>query len=110
MQPIRLYTSSPETLKLADLGLSGHLATRVQLLPLTALPAPQPQRLVALRQERDEIRRDLAIAKWQLTQFATGSCRPDAGRQEGLKADVDALESRLRAIVLTLKAVGGGAP
>jgi hypothetical protein len=107
MQPIRLYTSSPETMKLAELGITGAIAQRVQLLPLTALPTPKPHRFDALRTERDEIRRDLAIAKWQLTQFATGAWPPDAGRESGLRADIDALESRLRAIIITLQAVGG---
>lgn len=108
MNSLRLYTSSPASIKLADLGLTGTLARTVQLLPLTALPAPHPQRLHSLAAERDELQHDLAVIAWQLEQFANGRFVPDAGREYGLKADQDALTSRLRAVVATLGAQGGG--
>jgi hypothetical protein len=107
MQPtqLRMYTSSPATLQLAGLGICGTLAARVQLLPLTELPTPNAQRLLALRVERNEIRRDLAVANWHLVQLEDGRCLPDACREVGLRA---ALKSRLRAVVATLQAVGVG--
>lgn len=108
MNALRLYTSSPASVKLADLGLTGTLARQVRLLPLTALPAPHPQRLHSLAAERDEIQHDLEIIAWQLEQFASGRFLSDAGREYGLKADQDALTSRLRAVVATLEAQRGG--
>lgn len=110
MVAIRLYTSSPASVKLADLGLTGTLANRVQLLPLTALPAPKPQRLLALAVEASAIRHDLQVIAWQLAQFATGRWPPDAGRASGLRADQAALAARLRALTATLQAPKGGAP
>lgn len=110
MTSLRLYTSSPASVKLADLGLTGTLAQKVQLLPLTALPAPKPQRLLALAVERDEIQHDLDIIAWQLAQYASGRWWPDVGRESGLTADQAALTSRLRAIMATLQVPKGGAP
>jgi hypothetical protein len=106
MTPIRLYTTLPTALTLATLGIRGELRRRVQLLPFSALPAPLPTRLVSLRVERDALRRDLAIARWHLELFREGYYLPDAGREQGLQADIEALATRLRAVVATLQAQG----
>jgi hypothetical protein len=50
----------------------------------------------------------LAIANWHLDMYREGYYLPDVCHEEGLKADIDALTSRLRAVVATLKAQGGG--
>lgn len=108
MNLLRLYTSSPASVKLADLGLTGTLAQKVQLLPLTALPAPQAQRRHSLRQERQELRTDIQTIGWSLQQYRSGAWLPDAGRENGLQADLDASISRLRAVEATLRALEGG--
>jgi hypothetical protein len=108
MHSLRLYSSSPASVKLADLGLTGTLARQVQVLPLTALPAPHPQRMHALRQERDALRADILTIGWSLQQYRSGAWLPDAGRENGLQADLDASTSRLRAVEATLRALEGG--
>ncbi len=108
MALILLYTTSPTPRKLADLGITGELRRRVKLLPFSALPAPLPTRLVSLRVERDQLRRDLAIAKWHLDLFRAGYYLPDACREQGLQAASEALASRLHAVVVTLQALGAG--
>lgn len=108
MPTLRLYSSSPASVKLADLGLTGQLARQVRLLPLSALPAPRPQRQHALRQERDELRADILTIGWSLQQYRSGAWLPDAGRENGLEADLDASISRLRAVEATLRALEAG--
>jgi hypothetical protein len=107
MSSLRLYTSSPASVKLADLGITGTLAQQVQLLPLTALPAPTAQRMHALRQEAAELRHDIQTIGWSLQQYRSGAWLPDAGRENGLQADLDASISRLRAVENTLRALAG---
>lgn len=108
MHFLRLYSSSPASLKLAELGLTGTLAQKVQVLPLSALPAPKAQRVHALRQERDELRQDIQTIGWSLHQYRSGAWLPDAGRENGLQADLDASISRLRAVEATLRALAAG--
>ena len=110
MSHILLYATSPTSLNLADLGLTGELLRRVKLLPFSALPAPCPTRLVSLRVERDQLRRDVAIDTWHLELFREGYYLPDACREQGLRAQVDALTSRLRTVVARLQAQGKGQP
>jgi hypothetical protein len=108
MNSLRLYTSSPASVKLADLGLTGTLAKKVQLLPLTSLPVPNPQRVLSLRQERRELKHDIDTIGWSLQQYRSGAWLPDACRENGLQADLDASISRLRAVEASLRALGGG--
>jgi hypothetical protein len=105
MRPLRLYTSSPATLQLAGLGITGQLALRVQVLPFSALPAPLPVRRLALAQERAALRQDVQTISWSLHQYRSGQWLPDAGRENGLQADLDASISRLRAVEATLQAL-----
>jgi hypothetical protein len=105
---LRLYTSAPAHVKLANLGLTGTLAKRVRLLPLSALIAPKPQRWYALCQERGELRQAVKTIGWSLQQYRSGAWLPDAGRENGLQADLDASISRLRAVEATLRALEGG--
>lgn len=108
MQTLRIHTASPETFKPADLGLTGRLALSLHVLPLAALPAPLPQRVHALRLERAELREDVKTIGWSLQQYRSGTWLPDAGRENGLQADLDASISRLRAVENTLKSLEGG--
>ena len=105
MRLLTFYTSPPDAL-LAH--LARHRFTRagqrVVVLPLSALPAPRLARLAALRLERQELLHDLETIAWGLTQFTLGYCLPDAGRENGLKADYDATHSRLRAVERSLAA------
>jgi hypothetical protein len=110
MKSLLLYAFCPAGVKLAELGITGTLARRVRVLPLAALPAPRPQRLRSLRQERDELRQDIKTIGWALQQYRSGARLPDAGHENGLQADLDASISRLRAVEATLRALEGGGP
>ncbi|MDO7851588.1 hypothetical protein [Hymenobacter convexus] len=107
---ITVYTSDP-----ADRGLAGfvlalgfNLQRPVRLLPLTRLPAPDPLRLQALRVERTELIESIAQAEHDLERLAYGDVPADAGRENGLKADRDALHARLRAVEAMLRVGKGG--
>ncbi len=109
MQSLTLYTSAPADTKLPQLVQAlSHPALAIVVLPIEALPAPRPMRLLALRVERDELVQDKEVMSWQLTQFASGNWRPDAGHENGLQADYDATCSRLRAVERSLAALEGG--
>ncbi|WP_201979297.1 hypothetical protein [Hymenobacter rubidus] len=97
---INVYTSNPADQGLAGfaLALSHNLCRPVRLLPLTQLPAPDPQRRQALRVERGELLASIADAEHDLERLRYGDVPADAGRENGLLADVDALRSRLRAV------------
>ncbi|UOQ96641.1 hypothetical protein MUN81_15500 [Hymenobacter sp. 5317J-9] len=106
---IHLYSSAGNT----GLGgfiftLSQNLERDVLLLPLSKLPTPDPLRLQALRVEKNEIEADLPHLEFALGKFARGEWGPDAGRENGLKADIDAAKTRLRAINAMLRVGKGG--
>lgn len=108
MKALRLYSFAPASLKLAELGLTGTLARQLQLLPLTALPAPKAQRPLALAAERAQLRRDVRTIGWSLLQYRSGAWLPDACRENGLQADLDASIARLRAVEAALRALAAG--
>lgn len=108
MSLILLYTTSPTSLKLADLGITGQLQRRVKLLPFSDLPAPLPTRLASLRLERDALRRDIATATWHLALFQQGYYLPDACREQGMRAALAAWQARLHVVLATLQAQGAG--
>ncbi|MVN77825.1 hypothetical protein GO988_15950 [Hymenobacter sp. HMF4947] len=104
MPTLTIYTLAPPSYgarAFADY-LATQLRSPVRLRPLSELPAPQGERRSSLRLERQELRQDLAVIGWHLEQYAQGRCLPDAGHQNGLLADRDALRSRLRAVERTL--------
>jgi hypothetical protein len=63
--------------------------------------------VASLRQERAELQRNERIIAWLLEQYAAHYLLPDACHENGLRADLDATRSRLRALSATLAAVTG---
>jgi hypothetical protein len=109
MQPIRVYSSQPVGVKLAcaflALGSQGLLE-----LPLSALPAPAspPRRRCPLADDLVRVSLRLVEIGDQLNASEHGWCRLEAGLENGLRAERDALQSRQRAIQATLQAQKGG--
>lgn len=110
MKTIRVYSSRPENTPLACAfqGLR-RAGVRVILQPLTALPpAPQPGlRRHALHAERLNMQLRLAVIGDQLGYIEDGLVRPELGVEQGLRAERDALLSRVQAITATLGGPGG---
>lgn len=111
MKAVNLYTSHT-----ADLGVQGlaiamshQLGKPVHVLPLSLLPAPDPERRQALRVERAEVVEKLNMAEWALEQYRSGAWQPDAGHQNGLESDRQALLTRREAINRILGAEKGAA-
>ena len=109
MQSINLYTSGVADGLLTSLADSLRAEGRVvRLLPIEQLPAPDPQRRQALRVEREEISEDLARHRATLQAYRAGRRSADAGRENGLLYDIEALSTRLRAIYSILGEKEGG--
>ncbi|MDO7853177.1 hypothetical protein [Hymenobacter convexus] len=107
---INVYTSNPADQGLAGfaVALSHNLCRPVQLLPLSQLPLPDPLRRQALRVEHAELVESIAQVEHDLERLAYGDVPADAGRENGLKADLNALQTRLRAVNATLGLGKGG--
>jgi hypothetical protein len=107
---INVYTSNPADQGLAGFALAlGHnLCRPVQLLPLTQLPAPDLLRRQALRVEREELLEQIAQTQHDLERFHFGEWAPDAGRENGLRFTLEALNNRLRAVDAILGLGKGG--
>jgi len=105
MPMLRLYTSSPATLHLASLGITGQLARRVQVLPLSALPAPQPARRASLRLEKAALQQIERTIRWTLSQYAEHRRLPDAAHEDALRSDLDVTLWQLQQVEASLHAV-----
>ena len=108
---LNLYSSSTNDTGLQGflLAISQNIGCEVKLLPLTLLPRPDPQRRQALRVERAELLSSIQLAGFSLEQYATGAWQPDAGHENGLRFDLEALHNRLRAVQTVLGTEAGGA-
>ncbi|WP_201980391.1 hypothetical protein [Hymenobacter rubidus] len=106
MSVLKVYCSAPNQ------GIDGFflaLGRQVQLMPLELLPNPDPQRRQALELLRAELREEITNAQHDLDRLLYGDVPADAGRENGLKADLDALTSRLRGLDTVLGTQKGGA-
>ena len=107
---INVYTSNP-----ADVGLQGfalalghNLCRPVQLLPLTALPAPDVLHLQRKRVEQRELLDAIEAAQTRLALFVSGDLQPDAGTEEGLRFTLESLHTRLKGVSAVLSSVEKG--
>jgi hypothetical protein len=99
---LRLYTSSPATLQLTGLGVTGHLAQRVQVLPLSALPAPRPVRAASLRLEKAALQQIERTIRWTLSQYAEHRRLPDVAHEDALRSDLDVTLWQLQKVEASL--------
>ena len=98
MNNLTVYCSQPASGQMATFLLAVALAHHVVVRPVTAIPAPDPLRRQALRVERTELRRAIGRAEFGLAHYASGAWQPDAGAENGLRFDLETLNSRLRAL------------
>ncbi|HEX8659197.1 MAG TPA: hypothetical protein VF690_16780 [Hymenobacter sp.] len=84
-------------------------AHSVAIRPVSELPAPDHQRRQYLRAERLQLLDAISLTKAHLAKFRTGEWQPDAGRENGLTFELEALSSRLRGIETVLGTERGGA-
>lgn len=102
MSTLTVYCSQPANPQMATFLLALGLAQGATVRPLAALPAPDPLRRQALRVERGELRETIAQVQHDLDRFAFGDWQPDAGRENGLRFELDALQTRLKGVEAVL--------
>ena len=111
MEALRVYSSQPVGLKLAcafqNLAQLGQLVVE---LPLALLPPPAspPRRRCTLQDDLERVSVRLAEIGDQLGEHETGKCRLDAGLENGLKHERDALRARQQDILATQAALRAG--
>jgi len=109
MKTVNLYSSAPNSQLNGFLAALGwNLGREVVLLPLAAMPAPDPLRLQRLRVERTELLESIQHTEWSLDMYASGQWQPDAGRENGLRFDLEALKNRLKGVNAVLGSVEKG--
>ena len=107
---INLYSSAEDqNLRGFVEAMSHNLGREVKLLPVSLLPAPDPQRRQALRVEQAELEESIQQAEDCLEQYRSGARQPDAGHENGLRFDLESLHNRLRAVNTVLGIEKGGA-
>lgn len=103
-----VYTSQPASLEMATFLSAAAQGQYLVIRPVAALPAPDPQRRQQLRTERLELRNDINAAEFGLEQYRSGAWQPDAGHENGLRFDLEALGNRLRGVETVLGLGKGG--
>jgi hypothetical protein len=113
MQALRVYSSQPVGLRLACAFQNmSQLGQPVVELPLTQLPPPEspPRRRCTLQDDLERVSVQLVTIGDQLNDHENGKCRLEAGLEQGLRAERDALLSRQRAILRTQAVMRGEQP
>jgi len=109
MKGLIVYTSQPASLGMATFLMAVHLAHDVAIRPLSELPRPDSQRRQNLRTERVELRKAVQLTEHFLAQYRAGERQPDADNENGLRRDLEHLQSRLRVVEAVLSTEQGGA-
>jgi hypothetical protein len=103
MRPVTVYSSAPETTQLAcafqNVRRAGHA---LLVRPLSARPAPNPS--------RNEVYQLLANTGQLLDLCEKGEVLLAAGEEQGLRADRDSLNARLRGLQAAITKLEGGEP
>lgn len=109
MERLNVYSSAPVSpaQAVAFLGL-GRQKIQVVVRPLSEVPAAlppaqRPRSLSLLYDELEEVTVKLALLGDQLNEHEMGRCRLDAGVEQGLIFDREALKNRQKAILAALK-------
>jgi len=112
MATLHVYSSAPVTTSLACIFQHlSRLGMPVVVQPLEAMPpalVPSRSWLRMRREERDALCQLLANIGLKLDRHEEGLLRLDAGEEQGLRAERDALQSRLRGVEAALRAPAVG--
>jgi len=110
MSQVTVYSSAPETTQLAcafqNVRRAGHALV---VRPLSARPAPTLTRKQRLRleDERNAVSQRLVEIGDQLNDHENGKCRLDAGLEQGLRFEREALRNRQRGLAAAVRAHQG---
>lgn len=97
-----VYTSQPSSYEMATFLQAAQQGQHLVIRPVTALPAPDPQRRQQLKALRTELLGDIQTAEFGLEQYRSGAWQPDFGHESGLRFDLEALRNRLRGVETVL--------
>ncbi|MGI4873395.1 MAG: hypothetical protein ACRYFX_19730 [Janthinobacterium lividum] len=108
MSQVNVYSSAPASTQLACAFQNlERLGMQVILRPLQELPTapqPRPRSLSVLEDELLGITQHLVLVAEQLNEHEQGRHRLDAGLEQGLRFDRDALQTRQKAIQAAIQA------
>lgn len=113
MEALRVYSSQPVGLKLACAFQNlAQLGQPVVELPLTQLPAPAspPRRRCTQADDLERVSQRLAQIGDQLNNHENGKCRLDAGLEQGLRFEREALRNRQRGLAAAVRGQSAGPP
>ncbi|WP_210516434.1 hypothetical protein [Hymenobacter terricola] len=108
MQNLTVYCSQPASPQMATFLLAVQNAHGVVIRPVSELPAPDPLRRQQLRVERTGLLEAIAVAAHDLDRLVYGEVQPDAGRENGLRFELEALKRRLSGVNTVLGTEKGG--
>jgi hypothetical protein len=111
MDMLLVYSSLPDNAQLGSAFIGVRRAgLSVEVLPLSMMPATSTGRkdLLRLRDQRNEVTQLLANIGLKLDMIESGTLLPDAGEEQGLRADRDALHARQRGLVTAIQKLEGG--
>ncbi|HEX8505493.1 MAG TPA: hypothetical protein VF630_09005 [Hymenobacter sp.] len=108
MKDLIVYTSMPSSGQMTTFLRAVGEAHHVDVRPISALPAPDEHRRQQLRVVRLELLDAVAETQRDLGCFERGEVQPDAGRENGLRYDLEAYNRRLAGINTVLGTEIGG--
>jgi hypothetical protein len=110
MSQVNVYSSAPETTRLACAFQNVRRAGLGVVLPIEQMPAASTGRkdLLRLRDQRNEVYQLLANTGQLLDLFEKGEVLLAAGEEQGLRADRDSLDARLRGLQAAILTLEGG--
>ena len=108
MSLLTVYCSQPASGQMATFLLAFSQGQSVVVRPIIDIPAPDPVRRQQLKTLRLELLDSIKTAEFGLEQYRSGAWQPDAGHENGLRFDLEALKNRLRGIDTVLGTEKGG--
>jgi hypothetical protein len=111
MSQVNVYSSAPETTRLACAFQNVRRAgLGIVVRPIAQMPAASTGRkdLLRLRDQRNEVYQLLANTGQLLDLFEKGEVLLAAGEEQGLRADRDSLDARLRGLQAAILTLEGG--
>jgi len=108
--PLTVYCSQPASGQMATFLVALDLAQGASIRPLADLRQPDALRLQQKRVEQRELLDAIEAAETSLACYASGELQPDAGTEQGLRYQLEALNTRLKGVNAVLSSVEKGGP